>query len=83
VPQGQHFDRATSNPVVKKMVNAAQVKPTYASRLCINSAGTNRWLRLKQFTRFFHLELYGAGREGAIQLPLFRRPLNIALGATG
>ena len=83
MPQGEHFDRATSNPVVKKVVNATQMKPTYASGLCIYSAGTNLWLRLKQFTRLFHLELYGAGCEGAIQLPPLRRSLNMALGATG
>ena len=64
------------------MVNATQMKPTYANCLCINCAGTNAWLRLKQFTRLFHLELYGAGCEGAIQLPPLRRPLNMALGAT-
>jgi len=83
VPQGEHFDCAASNPIVKKVVNATQMKPTYASRLCIYSAGTNPWLRLKQFTRLFHLELYGAGCEGAIQLPPLRRPLNMALGTTG
>lgn len=64
VPQGEHFDGATSNPVVKKVVNATQMKPTYARCLCIYSAGTNPWLRLKQFTRLFHLELYGAAARG-------------------
>jgi len=67
----------------KEVVNATQMKPTYASCLCIYSAGINPWLRLKQFTRLFHLELYGAGCEGAIQLPPLRRSLNMALGATG
>jgi len=83
VPQSEHFDRATSNPIVKKVVNTTQMKPTYASCLCIHSAGTNPWLRLKQFTGLFHFELYSAGGEGAIQLPPLRRPLNMALGSTG
>ncbi len=83
VPQGEDFDRATPNPIVKKVVNTTQMKPTYASCLRINSAGTNPWLRLKQFTRLLHLELHGAGCEGTIQLPPLRRPLNMALGATG
>lgn len=59
------------------------MKPTYAGCLGIHSAGTNARLRPKQFARLFHLELYGAGCEGTIQLPPLRRPLNMTLGATG
>lgn len=83
MPQREHLDRATSNPIVEKVVNATQMKPSHAGRLCVHSAGTNPRLRLKQLTRLFHLEFYGAGCERAIQLPPLCRSLNVALGATG
>ena len=75
MPQGEDFDRATPNPIVKKVVNTTQMKPTYASCLRINSAGANPWLRLKQFIRLLHLELHGAGVRGNDSTPTTPPPV--------
>ena len=75
MPQGEHFDRATANAIVKKVVNTTQMEPTYASCFCIYSAGTHPWLRPKQFTRLFHLELYGAGCERGDSTPTTPPPV--------
>ena len=73
MPQREHFNGASRNPIVEKEVNPAQMKAPDTYGLGVCSPGPDSRLRSEQIKRLPKLLLYCSRRKRTVQLPPIRR----------